>query len=108
MKFLGSIFLLLLVISGFAQGAKEAELDTANFPYWTQMMQDPKANFHATVSAFEKYFANRERQKGDGWKAFKRWEAFWRDRLDENGIRISPTVSALNGLAFRMAHKPKG
>jgi photosystem II stability/assembly factor-like uncharacterized protein len=108
MKFLGSIFLLLLVISGFAQVAKEAELDTVKFPYWTQMMQDPNANFHATVSAFEKYFANRERQKGDGWKVFKRWEAFWRDRLDENGIRISPTVSAMNGLAFSNGPQTEG
>lgn len=63
--------------------------DTSSYPYWKAMMQDPKANFNATVSAFNQYYANRKHQKGDGWKVFKRWESFWKDRLDENGYRIS-------------------
>ncbi len=108
MKVLSAILFSLFLSSAFAQNAGLSERDTANFPYWTQMMQDPTANFHATVSAFEKYFENRERQKGDGWKVFKRWENYWRDRLDENGIRISPTVSAKNGLDFQNGPQTEG
>ncbi|MEY4866437.1 MAG: hypothetical protein RLY64_691, partial [Bacteroidota bacterium] len=108
MKVLSAILFSLLLSSAFAQNAVVSERDTANFPYWTKMMQDPTANFHATISAFEKYFENRERQKGDGWKVFKRWEAYWRDRLDENGIRISTTVSATNGLNFQNGPQTEG
>ncbi len=97
-----------VVISASAQSNESQRVDTSQYPYWIQMMQDPQAPFHATVSAFEKYFENRERQKGDGWKVFKRWEAFWRDRLDENGIRISPTVSATNGLNFQNGPQTEG
>jgi len=108
MKVLSAILFSLFLSSAFAQNAVLSERDTANFPYWTQMMQDPTANFHATVSAFEKYFEHRERQKGDGWKVFKRWENYWRDRLDENGFRISPTVSAKNGLDFQNGPQTEG
>lgn len=38
------------------------------------MMDDPNANFFETQKAFNKYFENRERQPGDGWMVFKRWE----------------------------------
>ncbi len=62
-------------------------VDTANFPYWISMMDNPQANFHATVSAFEKYWEHRTRQKGDGYNAFKRWEYYWESRLNSDGTR---------------------
>ena len=64
--------------------------DTSSFPYWIDMMQDPKANFFETQKAFEKYWVNRERDKGDGWKPFKRWEYFTEQRIDVNGNKPAP------------------
>lgn len=49
------------------------------------MMDDPNANFAEVQKAFEMYFEGRERQPGDGWKVFKRWENQWKDQLDEDG-----------------------
>lgn len=62
------------------------------------MMQDPNANFFETQKAFEQYFEGRERQKGDGWKVFKRWEWFWSQRIDEEGNLPAPdaTMNAYN------------
>ncbi len=48
--------------------------DTANVPYWIDMMQDRSINFYRTQRAFNIYWQNRPVQKGSGWKAFKRWE----------------------------------
>jgi hypothetical protein len=61
MKNSAVIFFALLFLKcnlSFSQGSFQQK-DTANFPYWTRMMQDPEANFRSTQSAFEKYWANR-------------------------------------------------
>ena len=64
---------LLVCHSVSAQGPLAAQQkDTANFPYWITMMQDPDANFYATQSAFNKYWENRPITKGCGWKPFTR------------------------------------
>ena len=70
----------------FAQGnpATSAK-DTANYPYWIRMMQDPDANYFSTVSAFNKYWQNRKITKGCGWKVFKRWEYIMRGRIAPDG-----------------------
>lgn len=59
--------------------------DTAFFPYWIEMMQDPSVNFYSTQRAFEKYWDNRSVQKGDGFKAFKRWEWFMELEVNPDG-----------------------
>ncbi|MDA8693443.1 PKD domain-containing protein, partial [Saprospiraceae bacterium] len=51
---------------------------------------DPDANFNATVSAFEKYWENREIKKGSGWKPFKRWQSFMETRVDADGNKPAP------------------
>jgi hypothetical protein len=67
MKLLGILIIFTLLIfsniRAFAQPQTIAG-DTANVPYWNQMMQDPDANFYSTVSAFEKYWENRPITKG--------------------------------------------
>ena len=73
-------FLTALSSVGFSQS-----VDTANTPIWVEMMQDPSANFFKTQRAFENYWGGRERQKGDGYKIFKRWEHFWESRVNEDG-----------------------
>lgn len=56
--------------------------DTASYPYWIEMMQDPNANFYSTQRAFNTYWDGRTVQKGDGFKPFKRWE--WLMELEVN------------------------
>lgn len=77
-------FALLMIFSLKAQ-TLASELDTANYPYWIEMMQDHSINIKKTQSAFEKYWSGRKRSKGDGWKVFKRWESFWEARVNPDG-----------------------
>ncbi len=58
-----------------------------NYPYWIEMMQDPKANFFDTQHAFEVYWKNRKERKGAGWKPFKRWEDFMSSRVSADGLK---------------------
>ena len=77
---------LLIVMAGKAQPAsKPAANDTASFPYWIQMMQDPAANFFQTQRAFNLYGKDRKITKGCGWKVFKRWEYMMRSRVNPDG-----------------------
>lgn len=64
--------------------------DTANYPYWVEMMQDPNAKFTDTQRAFEKYWAGRENIRHNGWKVFKRWEYINQDRVQADGRLPSP------------------
>jgi hypothetical protein len=50
-----------------------AQIDTANIPIWQTMMQDRNVNFYKTLSAYNKYYQNRTKEKHTGWKAFERW-----------------------------------
>ena len=59
--------------------------DTADYPYWIEMMQDPEANFFDTQNAFYKYFENRPIGKGTGYKQFKRWEYRMERRIFPDG-----------------------
>jgi len=65
--------------------------DTANFPYWIQMMQDPQANFFQTRRAFNLYWKDRPITKGCGWKVFKRWEYMMQSRVNPDGSLPSPS-----------------
>ena len=80
--------LLLIVMAGKTQPtAKPAANDTANFPYWVQMMQDPDANFFKTQRAFNLYWKDRKITRGCGWKVFKRWEYMMQSRILPDGSR---------------------
>ena len=63
--------------------------DVVNYPYWIEMMQNPEANYYATVEAFNKYFENRDKGKGTGWKVFKRWEYIHANDVLPDGKLIS-------------------
>jgi PKD repeat protein len=84
--------LLFLAASSFIFGQKVpvAKNDTASFPYWVSMMQDPNANFYATQRAFNLYWANRPITKGCGWKVFKRWEWLMQSRINPDGTLPAP------------------
>ncbi len=101
-------FLAVVSISVFAQTEGEkASKDTADFPYWIEMMQDHNANFFETQKAFEKYWDGREITRGSGYKPFKRWENFMRTRVDEFGNRPenSKNLKAYNKLMSKTDRK---
>jgi hypothetical protein len=64
--------------------------DTANFPYWISMMQDPTVNFFKVQRAFNLYWKDRPITKGCGWKVFKRWEYMMMNRINPDGSLPSP------------------
>jgi photosystem II stability/assembly factor-like uncharacterized protein len=85
------LFLIIITLNAKAQSyADPASGDTANFPYYFQMMQDPDANFQGTVNAFEKYWAGRANHSHNGWKMFKRWEYIHKDEVQPDGKLPSP------------------
>ena len=64
--------------------------DTASYPYWISMMQDPSVNFFRVERAFDLYWQNRPITKGCGWKVFKRWEYMMQTRVAPDGTRPAP------------------
>jgi len=81
-------------MAGNAQpAASPAANDTANFPYWIAMMQNPQANFYKTQRAFNLYWKDRKITKGCGWKAFKRWEYMMQPRVLPDGTIPAPDVT---------------
>ncbi|MCX6248951.1 MAG: PKD domain-containing protein [Bacteroidetes bacterium] len=90
-----SVFLCLRVISASAQQntSNDVSKDTANYPYWVQMMQDPNVNFFKVQRAFNIYWQNRPITKGCGWKVFKRWEYMMQSRVLPNGDRPAPELA---------------
>jgi photosystem II stability/assembly factor-like uncharacterized protein len=82
------IIIILLLLWGAYSKAQPLEqdlMDTANYPYWIDMMQNPDVDFHQTVRAFELYWENREITPGCGYKPFKRWQNQWECRVLPNG-----------------------
>jgi len=67
--------------------------DTAQYPYWVQMMQDQTVNFFKVQRAFNIYWQNRKITKGCGWKVFKRWEYMMQSRVLPNGDRPAPELA---------------
>lgn len=69
--------------------------DTANYPYWIEMMQDPAANFYQTQRAFQQYWNGRKITRGCGYKVFKRWEYMMQSRVNPDGSQPDP-ASTMN------------
>jgi photosystem II stability/assembly factor-like uncharacterized protein len=72
-----TLLAIILSVSLYAKAQLNTSMNTpsaSDYPYWIEMMQDPDANYYATVDAFNKYFENRDKGKASGWKLFKRWE----------------------------------
>ena len=79
-----------LFFHGFGQNTK-AQPDTADYPYWIEMMQNPDVSYYQTVRAFNTYWQGREITRSSGYKPFKRWEYYWADRVDAKGFRRPAT-----------------
>ncbi|MDZ7741559.1 MAG: PKD domain-containing protein [Bacteroidota bacterium] len=87
-KLLLILMLGLISFSGINAQNNNALPDTADYPYWIEMMQDPEANYYETVKAFESYWEEREITKGSGWKPFKRWEYSMLFHIRPDGSRL--------------------
>ena len=72
------------ILSVFAPAYSQS-IDTANTQVWVDLMQDPNANFFEIQRASNVYWEGREHERGDGWKVFKRYENYWRDRINPDG-----------------------
>ncbi len=96
----------LFTVVTIAQTNTKSLNDTASYPYWIEMMQNQNINFHQTQSAFNLYWQGRKRSKGDGWKVFKRWEAFWENRVDADGS--FPPANQIYNAYKGMANGPLG
>ncbi|MFN8368365.1 MAG: PKD domain-containing protein [Candidatus Kapaibacterium sp.] len=58
---------------------------TQTIPQWQQLMQKPSSTFYEIQKAFNEYEPTHTHEKGDGCKAFRRWENFWESRLLPDG-----------------------
>jgi hypothetical protein len=104
------ILFVLLIMGSAARTQNSSPIsaaDTAHFPYWVQMMQDPDAPFHATQSAFGKYWQGRTDHKGNGWKVFKRWEYINQSRVLPDGKLPSPGSVASEYRRYLQTHDQK-
>jgi PKD repeat protein len=52
---------------------------------WTELMQNPNANFYDIVKEFDEYWKDKPYEKGQGYKAFKRWQWFMEPRVYPTG-----------------------
>ncbi|MCE3258979.1 MAG: hypothetical protein K0S12_620, partial [Bacteroidetes bacterium] len=74
MKKIVLVFALITMTIGAARAQK-----------WTEMMQDPDANFYDIVKEFDNYWKDRPYERGKGYKAFKRWQWFVEPRVYPSG-----------------------
>jgi PKD repeat protein len=91
-----SFFLLAFVVKTNAQSTKP---DTADFPYWINMMQDESVNFYDVQKAFYKFYdkhhdadaeekeAAEGEEEGYGFELYKRWEYLMVRRINPDGSR---------------------
>jgi hypothetical protein len=87
--FLTALFVLFILFTKSQTDSKNSNPTASDFPYWIEMMQNPNANYYATVDSFNKYFEHRDKGKGTGWKAFKRWEYIHANDVLPDGKLIS-------------------
>ncbi len=89
------LFVILLFVLGkpLAVVSQSLKNDSASYPYWVEMMQDPNANFFRTQRAFNLYWKDRKITKGCGWKVFKRWEYMMQSRINPDGSIPAPDAT---------------
>ena len=54
---------------------------------WIENAKDASGdlNFYKIQANFNDYWKNRKPEKGQGYKPFKRWEHYWKDRINKDG-----------------------
>jgi PKD repeat protein len=86
--FIGFIWII-AISDGYSQSsAGSLPPDTASYPYWIKMMQDPSVNFFDVQRAFNVYWKDRPVERSSGFKPFKRWEYMMQlYRINPDGSR---------------------
>ncbi|MFN3404702.1 MAG: VPS10 domain-containing protein [Cytophagaceae bacterium] len=55
---------------------------------WYNMLQEAD-NYYEVVRRLEEYYKHRDKGQGSGYKQFKRWEYFMREKIDQHGRFIN-------------------
>ena len=89
-------FLALMICNiGNAQVNKMEQKD------WRELMQDPNANFYDVQKAANAYWETHDKdEKGNGYKPYKRWEAYMEPRVYPSGNLYLPSTNWQNYEAF--------
>ena len=82
LKTVNRLFILLLVCSFGSLDAQD----------WVEGMQDHRINFYQVQQDFEDFWKGKTVERGNGFKQFKRWEAFTEERVQPTGERPHPSV----------------
>ncbi len=90
------IFCLLLFFMLLTQSAQSQE-------WVNKMSSGGQKDFFEIQRTFESYWKDKKIEKGKGYKAYKRWEWFWKPRVDAQGKFPSPEVR-LKALEYSLAH----
>lgn len=61
-------------------------------PDYIEKMADPSVNFYEVQESFNNFWKDREVERSQGWKQFKRWEAFIEPRVYPDGERPDPSI----------------
>lgn len=67
---------------------------------WSQEVKSQGASFFDIQNAFNKYWQTQEREKGDGYNLYKRWEWFWEPRVGKDGVFPDADINQKEYLQF--------
>lgn len=75
---------------------------------WVEMMHDPNVNFYEVQAEFNSYWAGKTIEKGKGYKAFRRWEAYMAPRVYPTGDMSLPSQTYTNYRQWELAQAAAG
>lgn len=79
-----------------------------NAQSWVEMMHDSDENFFDVQEAFNDEWENKEYEKGNGWKQFKRWEWFMEQRVYPSGNRLPAKAAFIERKEFDALYPASG
>lgn len=81
----------ILGIGGLAAVAVSLSLSLqAQDKIWAERLQEADVNLYEVQAEFNDYWQDREVERGQGYKQYKRWEWFWEPRLYPSGDMVRP------------------
>jgi photosystem II stability/assembly factor-like uncharacterized protein len=74
---------------------------------WMASVKSAQSTFKELQTAFNEYWKNKPIERGQGYKAFKRWEWFWQSRLLPDGSFPSPSINFDELNKYKKTHPAK-
>ena len=71
---------------------------------WVDLFNNRNANFYDIQKAFNKYWAGKTHQRGQGWMVFKRWEYDMEPRVYPTGKLPDPAITYKEIHKYRQDH----